>query len=102
MEIRANSKDIKKLRDYRIPEKWTLTEDHSLDSPVIMIHADGKMIPWAKGLDQVESFLKYGYIREIKKCPLRTFGKCRAERCAWYVIHNERGHCVKVWSFHKG
>ena len=77
----------------------TITLDPTIDKPLIMVKTNnGELVLWTIGIDNILSFLKYGYVRIRKKCPFKKiFTKCRAEKCQWYHIRNNTGDCAVVW-----
>ena len=104
MDIRATGKDyiiLHKLYnayDNVNKDVVTLSEDASAVVPVIMVKTDtGALAEWTRGMANVSSFIKYGYVRIIKKCPYQ-FGKCRGEKCQLYVVHNGTGDCAHNWT----
>lgn len=104
MEIRAKGKDYERiLRHYNksaIINKnmVSLTKDDSVQGPVIMTKTvDGELRFWTEGMDHVLSFLKYGYVRIIKKCPYQL-GKCRGEKCQLFQVRNATGDCAHNWT----
>jgi hypothetical protein len=103
MDIRANAKDHKKIQKLwekgKINKKVvTLTVDEKAIIPVIMIKdANDALVEWTKGIRNVQSFLKYGYVRIIKKCPYQP-GKCRGEKCQLFQIRNGTGDCAHNWA----
>lgn len=102
MEIRANSKDYKKLKkiyDKNVTldkEVVTLTEDEKAIQPVILVQSEGSLVEWSRGYKNVESLLMYGYVRIQKNCPYRI-GKCICEKCSLYIVKNVTGDCSHVW-----
>ena len=102
MEIRASGKHYKKIKrelTKSIVKDISITLDNTINQPVIMVHTnDGKLTQWTSGIENVLSYLKYGYVRIRKKCPVRLFfTKRRAEKCQWYHIRNSTGDCVAIW-----
>lgn len=98
MEVRTNSRFYKKLK--KLGEKQTqipVTLDEAVEVPIAMIKdAEGKLIEFLRGFESVSNFLKYGYNRLIRKCPLRH-RKCIGEKCAWYFVDNLTGDCAAIW-----
>ncbi len=104
MDIRASQKDIDKLKKIKTKIKFTnlsFNADNEVEVPVIMISTEkGELIEWSRGYENVSSFLKYGYVRIIKKCPYRH-RKCIGEKCSLYFIKNLTGDCIHVWNMFK-
>jgi len=97
MEIRSTYEDAKIFKKFPIPERCTLTIDNSIGESVIMVHSNGRFECWTRGMENIKSFLRFGYVRIIKNCPHR-FGKCIGEKCSLYVIRNGTGDCAHVWN----
>jgi hypothetical protein len=104
MDIRCNQESYKKI--YKLWEKTTainkelvtLNIDEKVKVPVIVVKDDkGNITEWTRGFDNVKSFIKYGYVRIIKKCPYQ-FGKCRGEKCQLYQVINGTGDCSHSWN----
>ncbi len=100
MDVRLTEKDYKKLKGYKLPDGVVITKDDSIETSVIMVHMDGEFKPWHLGYDRIESYLRLGYARIAKWCPMIK-GKCKAEKCSKYLIQNGTGDCVDVWNFYK-
>lgn len=78
-----------------------LTEDTKIKAPIIMIkYKDGTIKEWTRGYKNVKSFLKFGIVKLIDKCPLSflRLGKCKAEKCQWFYIKNGTGDCSIRWN----
>ena len=98
MEIRARSQKESDRFQKLNSNNLQITTDNTLTDSIIMIKTpEGKLLEWTKGEKNVESFLKYGYVRIKKNCPYRM-GKCICEKCSLYVIKNGTGDCAHVWS----
>ena len=103
MIINANTKDMAKLKKLML--KYNKTDiqtkiDENVEVPIIMVHIDGELKEWTRTMENVSTFIKHGYVRIIKNCPLRT-GKCIGEKCQWYIINNNTGDCTSVWNIFK-
>ena len=98
MEVRANSKDYKKLRKDKTALDVTITMDEKAEVPIIMFKdAKGEIREFLRGFDAIKNYLKYGFNRIIKKCPLRH-RKCIGEKCSLYFVDNNTGDCALIWS----
>lgn len=104
MDIRASGKEYRLLKKRYDGSKVvnrsvvTLTEDSNATVPVIMVKsADGAITEWTRGIENVSSFLKLGYVRMRRSCPYQI-GKCRGEKCQLFVIRNGTGDCAHAWS----
>lgn len=114
MEIRCNSKNYgkyKKIYYNNISKYFVITKkngstecgvkltlDDTVDVPVMMVQSDkGKLVQFSRGEKNVRSFLKYGYVRLKEKCPFKTFAKCKAEKCRFYLVKNLTGDCGFYW-----
>jgi len=103
MNIRISSGDyktLKKMWDKTIlnREVVSLTVDEKATVPVIMIKDElGAVVEWTRGMANVRSFIKYGYVRIIKKCPYQL-GKCRGEKCQLFQVRNGTGDCAHNWA----
>jgi len=99
MEIRANSKHHRKLIRIKTPRKDVqITLDNDAEIPVAMVKTDdGSLSEWMRGFIPIKNFLRYGFNRIRRNCPLRH-RKCLCEKCSWYFIDNDTGDCVKIWS----
>ncbi len=104
MDIRASGKEYRILRN--LYNKTTLltkdivsiNEDGNAIQPLIMVQdKEGKLVNWTKGFENVESFIKYGYVRIRKQCPYKI-GKCICEKCQLYQIYNMTGDCAINWT----
>lgn len=96
MEIRATSKDYKRFKKYKT--EIPITQDDKLEISVIMIQTtEGQLVEWTRGRKNIESFLKYGYVRITKQCPYRH-RKCIGEKCSLYFVKNNTGDCVHIWN----
>jgi hypothetical protein len=104
MDIRVNRKYYKKI--YKIWEKSTaidknkisLNIDEKAIVPVIMVKNEkGIIVEWTRGIANVKSFIEYGYVRIIKKCPYK-FGNCIAEKCQLFQTYNGTGDCAHNWT----
>lgn len=110
MEIRANEKDILALKKIKSNSSVTkpkieFTIDESCDAPILttLLPSMKQIITFATGMDSAKAYIKYGYDRIIKQCPLIK-KKCIAEKCQFYQILGETpetqtGDCVFNWSF---
>jgi len=98
MEIRANEKNLARLRRQKTPvDDVTFTRDDSVDIPVVMILSDGKLVEYLRGMGNIRNFLKHGYNRIIRNCPHRV-GKCIGEKCSLYYARNGTGDCAHIWN----
>ena len=103
MDIRVNPADRKRLerlwsRSLVNKDAVTLTVDEKVAVPVIMAKMeDGSLIEWTRGMANVRSFLKHGYVRIIKDCPYQI-GKCRGEKCQLFQVRNGTGDCAHNWT----
>lgn len=102
MEIRASSKYYRKLAGIITPRMDVqITLDDKAEIPVAMIKMDdGALQEWMRGFGPIKNFLRYGFNRIRRKCPIRH-RKCIGERCSWYFIENDTGDCIKVWYMFK-
>ena len=97
MNIIAKQKIIDKFKKIKTPLKdITFTVDDV--TPIIMAKlTDGRLVEYLRGEKQISNFLKYGYNRIIKQCPMRH-RKCIGEKCQLYVIANGTGDCAITWN----
>ena len=103
MDIRVNAKDYKKLS--RLWEKGnlnkeivTFTQDDKAAVPVIMVKDDeGAIREWTRGMENVKSFMKHGYVKIAKNCPYRH-RQCIGEKCQLFQIRNATGDCAHNWT----
>lgn len=101
MEIRANSKDYHKLRKAKTDLKIVITMDENVEVPIVMFKDDnGELKEFVRGFQIVKNYLKHGYNRIRKKCPVRH-RKCICEKCSWYFVDNGTGDCAMIWSLFK-
>lgn len=103
MILNANHKDMAKLKKLMLKHNRADMQtkvDDNLETPIIMVHHEGELKEWTKTMENVKSFIKYGYVRIKKNCPLRA-GKCICEKCQWYMINNNTGDCTVVWNMFK-
>lgn len=104
MDIRCTPKDYPKLnrlyfRSRLNKEFVSIEEDSNIDVTTIMVKNDaGELVPWTTGRKNVESFIRYGYVRLIRKCPFQP-GRCRGEKCQLYQVKHGTGDCVINWQF---
>lgn len=97
MEVRANLKDYLKLIKIETSVEIQVTQDVNVEIPIIMFKdKKGELKEFIRGFEKIKNFLKYGYNRIIKNCPLKD-GKCIGEKCAWYFIDNLTGDCAMIW-----
>lgn len=78
----------------------SINVDNNASEPTIFVHTeDGSFLDWTRGEKNVESFLKNGYVQipNDKYCPLIK-GKCKGEKCAFYIIEHSTGDCSLRWS----
>lgn len=103
MEVRTNSRFYKKLKNIgKLQEEITITLDENIETPVMMIkNEEGKLVEYLRGFNVVNNFLRYGYNRIIRKCPIRH-RKCIGEKCAWYFVDNLTGDCAMIWQIFGG
>jgi len=98
MEIRADSKDYRKLKKVKTSLDITITIDEKAEVPIIMFKDEkGELKEFLRGFDAAKNYLKYGFNRIIKKCPLRH-RKCIGEKCSLYFVDNSTGDCALIWS----
>ena len=98
MEIRANSKDYKKLRKIKTSIGIAITEDEKAEVPIVMFKDDkGELKEFVRGFEATKNYLEYGFNRIIKKCPFRH-RKCIGEKCSLYFVDNNTGDCALIWS----
>lgn len=98
MEIRADSKNCKKLRKIKTSLEITLTEDKKVEVPIVMFKDEkGELREFVSGFEATKNYLKYGFNRIIKKCPFRH-RKCIGEKCSLYFVDNNTGDCALIWS----
>ncbi len=97
MEIRANFKDYPKLMKIKTSLEIQITMDENTEIPIVMFKDDkGELKEFVRGFLTVKNFLKYGYNRIKKKCPVRH-RKCICEKCSWYFMDNSTGDCAMIW-----
>ena len=75
-----------------------LNIDADVDTAVMVLPIDGKLTPWWVGVDAAVSYLQYGYVRVLRKCPHRFFRGCIGETCAWSRVHNSVHDCAIIWA----
>ena len=98
MEIRTNNKFYKKI----VSQKTSLididiTLDNNVEIPIIMFKNEkGELKEYLRGFKQIRNYLKYGFNRIIKRCPIRH-RKCIGERCSLYFVDNGTGDCAMIW-----
>ena len=104
MDIRCNQENYKKIK--KLWEKTTalnkdlvtLNIDEKAKVPVIVVKdKEGNITEWTKGFENVKSFIRYGYVKIIKKCPYQI-GNCRGEKCQLFLIRNGTGDCAHNWT----
>ena len=101
MEIRVNKKFYKKITNQKTELDVTITPDENVDVPVIMFkNNEGALVEYLRGIKPVLNYMKYGYNRIIKKCPMRH-RKCIGEKCSLYFVENGTGDCVLIWNMFK-
>lgn len=99
MHIRTPKKFYNKLSKNKTTIKIEI--DNNLDFPVLMGKEHGGNIQQIMGgFDECNSFLKHGYNRIVKYCPIIK-KKCKAEKCQHYLINGITADCIKKWMFFK-
>ncbi len=98
MEIRTNSKYYNKfIKINTIIKNLIITLDEKAIIPVIMVKFEnGELKEYLKGFKNIKNFLKFGYNKIIKKCPIRH-RKCIGVKCQLYWIENSTGDCSINW-----
>lgn len=102
MEVRINSKYYLRLKKQKTNLRdITITLDERVEIPVIMIKTqEGELKEYLRGFKPIKNYLKYGFNRIIKKCPLRH-RKCIGEKCSLYFVDNNTGDCALIWVLFK-
>lgn len=103
MEIRTCQAYYLKLSRQKTQiEDIHVTLDEKAQIPVIMSQNEkGKLQEYMRGYQNIKNYLKCGYNRIIRKCPLRH-RKCIGENCAWYFVDNNTGDCAMIWQLFRG
>lgn len=101
MEIRANSRDHRKLAKLQNQLGIPLALDENMQIPVIMYKdPGGELKEYLRGFRAIRNYLKHGYNRITRNCPYRH-RKCIGEKCALYFVDNGTGDCVLIWQMFK-
>jgi len=104
MDIRCTPRDYPKLNRLYFGSRLnkdfvSINEDPAVEISTIMVKNEaGELVPWTTGRANIESFIKNGYVRLIRKCPFQP-GKCRGEKCQLFQVQNGTGDCVINWQF---
>lgn len=104
MDIRATGKTYQKLQKQYDKstllnkEVVSINEDSKTTVPTIMTkNSEGALVEWTRGIENVSSFIKYGYVKITKNCPYQI-GKCRGEKCQLFQVRNGIGDCAHNWT----
>lgn len=73
-------------------------DSSSLESKVYFFNEQSAKVLWFTGDKMVKTFIKKGFIEDLKVCPYRSSifdKKCLGEKCMFYKIENSVGKCSR-------
>ena len=107
-EIRANTKDFKTLHSLYLKSKHDrailkITLDEAVLEPILILPSRrGPLVETLRGMRVLKGYLRHGYNRVRRRCPLNRFRMCKCEKCAFYLIQGITGDCIYIWNYMQG